>query len=99
MTFEWDEAKNRRNIEKHGISFEEAQEIFKDPCVLTSLDDRFEYGEVRKITVGEIPLTTLKTTIVVVVVHTDRDGITRIISARKASRKERKNYEERKVLS
>lgn len=48
MCFKWDGAKNRRNIEKHGISFEEAQEVFNDVCVITWLDDRFDYGEVRE---------------------------------------------------
>lgn len=98
MSFEWDEAKNRRNIEKHGISFEEAQAVFEDSHALTWVDDRFEYGEVREITLGEIPLETVQTNIVVVVVHTDRNGTTRIISARKATRKERTYYEERKIL-
>lgn len=96
MPFQWDEAKNRRNIEKHGISLEEAQEVFNDECALTWLDERFEYGEARKVTLGLISLS-IGTSVVVVVIHTDRNGTIRIISARRANRDERKRYERRKI--
>ena len=86
MLFEWDEYKNRQNLRKHGISFEEAQAIF-DGTVFTTLDNRFDYGEVREISIGAI-----KDSIIVVVVHTDRDIVIRIISARLATRRERKDY-------
>ncbi|BAZ16405.1 hypothetical protein NIES4071_82810 [Calothrix sp. NIES-4071] len=46
MQFEWDENKNTQNLKKHGISFEEAREIF-DGIIFTSIDDRFDYGEIR----------------------------------------------------
>jgi uncharacterized protein len=88
MKFEWDPAKNALNFEKHGILFEEARLIFDGP-VLTGPDSRRDYGEERKISIGSI-----QQLIVVVVVHTDRDGSIRIISARLASRKERKLYHE-----
>ena len=81
--FEWDEAKNEENLRKHGISFSEAVEIFNGP-ILTNIDDRFDYPETREISLGF-----LGETIVVNVVHTDRNGKTRIISARKATRSER----------
>lgn len=88
MVFEWDEQKNLGNIEKHGIRFEDAQKIFDGP-VLTLIDDRNDYGEVRETSLGQI-----KSMVVLMVVHTDREGITRLISARKATRKERQRYEE-----
>lgn len=86
MKFEWDEAKNAANLAKHGISFEEAKLIFEGP-MLSRIDARFEYGEERRISIGMI-----EATVAVVVVHTDRSGTTRIISARLANREERKRY-------
>jgi uncharacterized DUF497 family protein len=53
MEFEWDENKNRQNLNKHGISFEEAQEIFFG-IVFTSIDERFDYDEIREISIGAI---------------------------------------------
>jgi uncharacterized DUF497 family protein len=88
MQFEWDENKNIQNHQKHGINFEEAQEIF-DGIVFTNIDERFDYEEVREISIGAI-----QGVVVVTVVHTERLGITRIISARKATPKERKKYYE-----
>ncbi len=67
MEFEWDEEKNRLNIDKHGISFEEAVLVFDD-VHLSHVDTREDYGEVREITIGMIA-----GTIVAVVVHTDRE--------------------------
>jgi len=86
MGFEWDEEKNRLNIDKHGISFEEAVQVFDD-VHLSRVDTREEYGEVREITIGMIA-----GMVVVVVVHTDRDEAIRMISARKASKRERSAY-------
>jgi uncharacterized protein len=86
--FEWDEAKNRANIAKHGISFQTAIGIFDGP-VLTDIDDREDYGEDREISLGMIGAT-----VVLAVVHTDRFGKVRIISARPATRPERYRYEE-----
>ena len=86
MEFEWDEDKNRRNFHKHGINFEEAVLVFDD-VHLSRLDTREEYGEVREITIGMIA-----ETVVAVVVHTDRDETVRIISARKANKRERRTY-------
>lgn len=51
--FEWDENKNHSNHERHGISFEEAREIFSGP-VFTMVDDRMDYGEERLISIGLI---------------------------------------------
>jgi uncharacterized protein len=86
MAFEWDSKKDALNRKKHGISFNEACEIFQGP-VLTAEDTRQDYGEVRLVSIGA-----LAGLVVVVVVHTDRDGRVRIISARKANRKERRKY-------
>ena len=86
MKFEWDENKNQSNFEKHGIYFEEAIEIFKGDC-LTWFDNRKDYSEIREITIGEI-----KKNILIVIVHTDRFGNIRIISARKANQRERRKY-------
>ncbi|RMB08195.1 BrnT family toxin [Eilatimonas milleporae] len=86
--FEWDEKKNRANVEKHGVGFKTASRIFEGP-VLSAIDDRTDYGEVREISIGAID-----GIVVLVVVHTDRDGKTRIISARRANRAERQRYDE-----
>lgn len=86
--FEWDEDKNAANLNKHGICFEEAIQIF-DGLVLTNIDDRHEYDEIREVSFGLIG-----GLIVLNVTHTDRNGVTRIISARKATKPERKLFYE-----
>lgn len=88
MNFEWDDDKNQRNFEKHKIRFEEAVQIFRGPT-LTTADEREDYGELREISVGQI-----RNQVYLVLVHTDRDGTTRMISARKAKRHERKRYDD-----
>ena len=88
MTFAWDPAKNAANIAKHGVSFEQAARIFDGP-VLTRADDRDDYGEMREISIG-----LLDGIAALVVVHADRGGVTRIISARRALKHERRLYEE-----
>ena len=92
MIFDWDSNKNSENIEKHGISFEQAQEIFLDPLHLSILDERFSYFEERWITMG-----TTATGEVIVVVHQyfveDPEERIRIISARSSTLKERRQYE------
>lgn len=97
MEFEWDEQKNQTNIVKHGISFTEAIEVFNDPDLLTYLDNRFDYEEIREISIGQL-LLYRQPVIVIVVVHTDRNGVTRIISARRANKKERKRYEQQQSV-
>jgi uncharacterized DUF497 family protein len=84
--FEWDEDKNLANRRKHGISFEEASTIFEGPVL--SLEDEGHHSEVRERSYG-----LLGGVVAVCVVHTDRDGATRIISARKATRNERKHFD------
>lgn len=51
MRYEWDEAKNGSNFAKHGLRFEDAEQVFSGPCV-TFVDDRFDYGEERLLTLG-----------------------------------------------
>ena len=88
MRFEWNVEKNKTNLEKHGLSFAEASHIF-DRVVLTWIDKRKDYKETREISIGM-----LDKKLVIVVAHTDRNGVTRIISARTANRKERGLYHE-----
>ncbi|MBC7635363.1 MAG: BrnT family toxin [Acetobacteraceae bacterium] len=88
MRYEWDEAKNASNIAKHGVSFALAQRIFEG-VVLTMIDDRLDYGEPRNISIG-----TIDGVVLLAVVHTDRSGRVRIISARRASQRERQSYDQ-----
>lgn len=92
MRFEWDEKKSGLNRKKHGVSFEVAVEVFADPFCLTILDRTLQ-GEERFWTIGR-----LENLVILVVVHTTRDvegkEVTRIISARKATPRERRFYEE-----
>lgn len=89
MNFEWDEAKNKANIHKHGIDFADVHDVFNHP-MLTLLDDRESYGEERWIGIGKIQ------TLVGVVVYIERDiDVIRIISARKATKQEVRLYEQR----
>jgi uncharacterized protein len=86
MRYSWDEAKNRRNLSRRGISFEDAQRIFEGPTV-EGIDDRFDYGETRVYAIG------LVNGLEITVVYTDRsDGERRIISAWRAEPHERRYY-------
>ena len=88
MNFEWDEDKRLSNIAKHGVIFEKAIEIFLDEKRLIIPDNRFDYGENRFISIGEIQ------TRVHVVIYIEKIGNTiRIISARKANKREVEHYE------
>lgn len=87
--FEWDDKKNRKNIRKHGVSFELASQIFDD-ITISWEDTRKDYGEKRFISIG-----LAENILVLAVAHTDREGNTRIISARKASKKERSMYNDK----
>jgi uncharacterized DUF497 family protein len=88
LRFEWNSKKALLNIRKHGITFEEATTIFGDSLSLTIPDPYHSIGEDRFVTIG----TSVKGRILVVV-HTDRHDVIRIISARKAAKYERKQYE------
>ncbi|MDA8434275.1 MAG: BrnT family toxin [Nitrospiraceae bacterium] len=89
MKFEWDPEKSEANLKKHGISFHDAATIFGDPLALTFNDPDHSIGEHRLLTFGYSRMGQL-----LVVVHTERRGTTRIISARRATRQERKIYED-----
>ncbi len=88
VRFEWDDIKNQTNFKKHGLWFEEAVTIFDD-TVITALDNRKSYGEDRYISIGMIT-----DIFIIVVVHTNRNGKLRIISARRANERERRKYYE-----
>ena len=90
LYFEWDENKAGDNSAKHGVYFEEAATVFGDPLSLTIEDPEHSREEQRFITLGESLYRR-----VLVVVHTDRRDSIRIISAREATRKERRQYERR----
>lgn len=89
MQFEWDPEKAAENEQKHGVSFEEAATAFGDPMSLTTPDPAHSDQEDRLILLGESFRGRL-----MVVVHTDREDRTRLISARLATRRERHDYEE-----
>jgi uncharacterized DUF497 family protein len=92
MHFIWDENKNRRNRAKHKVSFETASEVFADPYAISQLD-RIVEGEERWLTLGLVG-----GLVVLIVAHTyaeeDGEESVRIISARKATPRERTIYEE-----
>ena len=86
--FEWDEEKKLKNIEKHGVNFEDAKHVFSSKTVSFD-DDRFDYGEKRWITLG------LLDNRIMVVTHTQRSEKIRIISMRKANKREQEIYKKR----
>lgn len=93
IRFEWDEAKNLSNQRKHGLSFEQAAGVFRDPLQV-SVQDRIENGEERWQTFGLVGGVLL-----VMVAHTLRqqnqaETVLRMISARRADRRERRFYED-----
>ena len=89
LFFEWDESKAAKNFRKHGVSFEEAATAFGDPFSITIYDPLHSENEDRFILLGMSG----KNRLLLVVVHTDRHEKIRIISARKAIQKERRQYE------
>lgn len=89
MEFEWDDDKAAVNERKHGVAFAEAMTVFADPLALTGYDPDHSDGEDRYLTMGRSADDRL-----LVVSHTDRGENIRIISARLASRAERRDYED-----
>ena len=85
MRFEWDDRKRRANLARHGIDFADLTSLFAGSTI-TVLDDRYDYGEFRFITLGVL------NSIVIVISHTETDEVIRIISARKATRYEEESY-------
>ena len=90
LRFEWDERKNAANKRKHGVSFEEAQTVFYDDRALL-IDDPDE-DEGRFVLLG---LSTMLRTLVVCHCYREEDQVIRIISARRAGKDERADYERR----
>jgi hypothetical protein len=89
MDFEWDDAKAESNERKHGVAFAEAMTVFADPLSVTGYDPRHADDEDRFLTMGMSIAGRL-----LVVSHTDRGDVVRITSAREATRRERKDYED-----
>jgi len=89
LQFEWDSRKAQSNKRKHRVTFEEASTTFGEILSITIPDPAHSIGEDRFITIGTSANNNL-----IVVVHTDRDDIIRIISARKATASERRQYEQ-----
>jgi uncharacterized protein len=85
MEFEWDENKRQSNLSKHGIDFVRAAAIFNNP-ILEREDNRYDYGESRLIALGET------NGVVLFVVYTMQGSVYRIISARRATKRERNKY-------
>lgn len=88
MKYEWDNNKNQKNIERHGIDFQDAYLIFEQP-ILVKVDNRKDYGEKRLIGLG------ILFEVVVVIVFTNRGNAIRVISIRRANKNERKIYQEK----
>jgi len=82
LKFEWDKSKAADNFDRHGVSFELAKEVFKDPFAV----DRQEYGEERFVIIGLVATHFLS------VAYTERQDAIRIISARRATKHEQETY-------
>ena len=87
--FEWDEAKAKRNLQKHGISFLEAQAVFNDPLLVTFEDEEHSNGETRYVSIGMSDRGRI-----LVIVHVERNDRIRLISCRKATVREQRLYEQ-----
>ena len=88
MLFEWDDRKAVQNIAKHGVPFDYAARVFRDPYRLDSEDTRRNYKEERRLTLGKIEGRLFA------VAYTPRAAATRLISARKANARELRKYHE-----
>lgn len=86
--FAWDDEKAESNLKKHGVSFDEGATIFNDPGVATISDPDHSEDEERYISIGKSVIRRILT-----VIHTYRKERIRLISARKATKAEKKNYE------
>ena len=88
MKYEWDEAKRLSNIQKHGFDFIDVDEVFNDPNGIEFEDNRYDYNETRLAFIG-----LYRAVVVTVIIYIDKDECRRIISFRKANKKERGYYE------
>jgi uncharacterized protein len=89
MKFEWDPSKAASNLEKHGVSFQEAKTVFDNPLSAIFDDEAHSMGEIREIIIGYSQYNQL-----LIISFTDRTDSIRIISARCATPHERKDYEQ-----
>jgi uncharacterized DUF497 family protein len=89
MQFEWNPDKANSNLKKHGVSFNEASTVFNDPLSVTFPDPDHSFGEERYVIIGLSSANRI-----LIVSHTDRVNRVRIISAREATRNERRFYED-----
>ncbi len=90
MLYEWDEKKNQKNIEKHELPLKAGVAVFDDYYRLEQHDNRNNYDEERFVTIG---MNELSKILYVVYTMRNHDGITRIISVRKAEKSEQRLYE------
>ena len=94
--FDWDPAKAKQNLQKHGVSFERAAQVFLDPFAISIFDEKHSDNEDRWVTIGSE-----SNEVLLILVHTFRNvdtntSIVRIISARKATKEEAHQYHERR---
>jgi hypothetical protein len=87
LEFEWHDAKAEANLQAHGVSFELAKTVFKDPFAIERLDDREDYGEERLVTIGMA-----EGHVLLFVAYTEREDRIRIISARRVTQHEQDDY-------
>ncbi len=92
LEFEWDTEKSKKNMSRHGVSFIEAATVFSDSLSMTYSDPCHSHDEKRFIIIGLSSSGKL-----LMVSHTERNDKIRIISARKLTRKERKQYEQKYI--
>ena len=88
MEFKWDTGKSASNVTKHGVTFPEAMTVFGDPLELAIADPHHSEGEFRFLSIGLAATGRL-----LVVAYIEREGRTRIINAREATPRERRQYE------
>ena len=86
LKFGWDKSKAKSNYTKHGVSFDLAKGVFEDPFAIEFLDDRLDYGEERFVIIGMVDDHLLY------VAYAERNEITRLISARRATKHEEQAY-------
>ncbi len=94
LEFEWHDAKAEANLQAHGVSFDLAKTVFKDPFAVERLDDREDYGEQRFVIIGMA-----EGDVVLFVAYTEREEHIRIISARRATQHEQDDYFRQNSLS
>jgi uncharacterized protein len=86
LKFDWNKYKAKDNFDRHGVSFEMAKEVFRDPFAVEFLDNRHDYGEERFVIIGMVAAHILY------VAYTERQDLIRIISARRATKHEQETY-------